>query len=49
MTQLGIKLGVRKISVDTDNRLAVTGAIGDSSKSRRSSIRAVIRRPRAKP
>jgi fructose-bisphosphate aldolase class II len=25
--QAGIKLGVRKINVDTDNRLAITGAI----------------------
>jgi fructose-bisphosphate aldolase class II len=25
--QLGIKNGVRKINVDTDNRLAITGAI----------------------
>jgi fructose-bisphosphate aldolase class II len=25
--QLGIKHGVRKINVDTDNRLAITGAI----------------------
>ena len=39
--QLGIRNGVRKINVDTDNRLAITGAIRKVfARRRRSSIRA---------
>ena len=39
--QLGIRNGVRKINVDTDNRLAITGAIRKVCGRRpRSSIRA---------
>ena len=39
--QRGIRHGVRKINVDTDNRMAMTGAIRRySGRIRRSSIRA---------
>ena len=40
--QRGIKHGVRKINIDTDNRMAMTGAIpqGAAPRTRRSSTRA---------
>jgi len=48
--QLGIKNGVRKVNVDTDNRLAITGAIRKVFwETPESSIRATTSSPRARP